>query len=283
MVFDWLQEAAFPNQALGRSILGTTSRVASFSQEDLFGFVREHYTADRMILSAAGAVDHDEIVRLCEGLFGHLPRGSGEVLTPAHFSGGERREVRTLEQVHFALGFESAGYQSPDIYASQIYANVLGGGMSSRLFQEVREKRGLCYSIFAQAGAYADTGMITIYAGTSESQIGELAELTVAELARSTESLTPTELSRARAQMKAGLLMGLESPSARTERLARLLAIWDRVPPLEETIAHIDAVTTEDVRRFAGNLAQNGRAAMALYGPVKNAPELVALQGRLAA
>lgn len=283
VVFDWLQEAAFPEQALGRPILGPSERVSKFSRDDLFGFVREHYAPDQMILSAAGAVDHDEIVKLAEALFGGLEASGHDMATPAKFSGGERREVRPLEQAHFALAFESPGYRDAGIYTAQIYASVLGGGMSSRLFQELREKRGLCYTIFAQAGAYADTGMITLYAGTSEALLPELTDLTMSELARAADDMTPAEISRARAQMKAGLLMGLESPASRAERHARLVAIWDRVPELEETIARIDAVTTGDVKDFGAGLVSGGQAALALYGPVGSAPDLAALQGRLAA
>jgi predicted Zn-dependent peptidase len=155
--------------------------------------------------------------------------------------------------------------------------------MSSRLFQEARERRGLCYSIFSQAGAYSDSGMLTIYAGTSAEDARGLVELTVDELRRAADDMSAAEVARARAQLKAGLLMGLESPSARAERLARLLAIWDRVPPLEETISLIDAVTTGDVRDHAARLAQSGRAALALYGPVATAPDLGDITGRLAA
>ncbi|WP_372603427.1 M16 family metallopeptidase [Actibacterium sp.] len=283
VVFDWLQEAAYPEQALGRTILGPAERVSAFSRDDLAGFVREHYAPSQLILSAAGAVDHDEIVRLAEALFGGMTDAVSGIATPASFAGGERRQLRDLEQAHFALAFESPGYRDASIYAAQIYASALGGGMSSRLFQEIREKRGLCYSIFAQAGAYADTGMITIYAGTSEEQLPELADLTMAELTRAAEDMTPTEVERARAQMKAGLLMGLESPSTRAERLARLVAIWDRVPELEETVARIDAVTTEDVRAIGAGLVTDRKAALALYGPVSGAPDLAALQGKLAA
>ena len=153
--------------------------------------------------------------------------------------------------------------------------------MSSRLFQEVREKRGLCYTIYAQAGAYSDTGMTTIYAGTSADQIGELAEITVTELRRAAEDMTEAEVARARAQMKAGLLMGLESPASRAERLARMVAIWGRVPELDETVARIDAVGPADVRALAASLA-GGKAALALYGPVDGAPGLAELQERLA-
>ncbi|MBN2906020.1 MAG: insulinase family protein [Rhodobacteraceae bacterium] len=283
VIFDWLQEVAYPDQALGRTILGPAERVSAFTRDDLFSFVGRHYAPDQMILSAAGAVDHDEIVRLAETLFGHLEPSAKGSHTPALFMGGERRVVKPLEQAHMAMAFECAGYRDPAIYTAQIFSIAMGGGMSSRLFQELREKRGLCYTVFAQTGAYAETGLITLYAGTSGAQMGELAELTMVEMARAAQDMSPAEVARARAQMKAGLLMGLESPSSRAERLARLVAIWDRVPGIEETVAHIDAVTTGDVRDLAGRLAGSGRAALALYGPVADAPELAALQGRLAA
>lgn len=282
VVFDWLQEAAYPKQAIGRSILGPAERVRSFTRDDLQGFVTERYGPAQMILSAAGAVDHDTIVREAERLFGHLATRDSSAVEPAQFTGGEQREVKDLEQAHFTLALEGPDYRDPDIYTAQIFASAFGGGMSSRLFQEVREKRGLCYSIFAQAGAFSDSGMMTIYAGTSGDQLGELAELTVDEIKRAADDMSDAEVARARAQMKAGLLMGLESPASRAERLARLVAIWNRVPPLAETVAMIDAVDTRKVRDFAGGLAQNAKAALALYGPVQGAPTLDALKSRLA-
>ncbi|MBT8476317.1 MAG: insulinase family protein [Rhodobacteraceae bacterium] len=282
IIFDWLQEAAYPDQPLGRTILGPSERVSRFTRDDLAQFVEERYAPGQMILSAAGAVDHDSIVTEAERIFGHLTAREARVAEPAQFSGRERRETKTLEQVHFALGFESPGYRDPDVYTGQIFASAFGGGMSSRLFQEIREKRGLCYTIFAQAGAYADSGLLTVYAGTSRDEIGDLAELTIDELKRSADDMTPAEVARARAQMKAGLLMGLESPSSRAERIARLVAIWGRVPSLDETIERIDAVTTGDVRDFAGRLGSGG-AALALYGPLGSAPAPGALVERLAA
>jgi predicted Zn-dependent peptidase len=283
IIFDWLQEASFPDQPLGRPILGPAERVGAFLRDDLAGFVSERYAPSQIILSAAGAVDHDAIVRAAEGIFGHLePRSSGDI-APAAFAGGEHRASKDLEQAHIALGFELPSYRDPLLYTGQIYASALGGGMSSRLFQEIREKRGLCYSIFAQAGAYADSGLLTVYAGTGGDQVGELLELTIDEMRRAADDLSEEEVARARAQMKAGLLMGLEGASSRAERLARLLAIWDRVPTLEETIERIDAVTTSGVRTFAAGIADRGAAAMALYGPVGAAPALDALKARLAA
>lgn len=283
VVFDWLQEAAYPEQPIGRPILGPADRVRGFDRADLSGFIGQHYGPGQMILSAAGAVDHDRIVRLAETLFGHLPALPLMQAEPAVFRGGEWRRERKLEQAHLTLAFETPGYRDESFYTGQILATAFGGGMSSRLFQEAREKRGLCYTIFAQAGAYDDTGLMTVYAGTAAGDLGALCDLTVDELRRIAGDLTAREVERARAQLKAGLLMGLESPSARAERLAKLVSIWDRVPPLDDTIARIDAVTPESVRAFAERLCSERRTAMALYGPVAGAPDLGTLTGRLAA
>ncbi|MEL7092890.1 MAG: pitrilysin family protein, partial [Pseudomonadota bacterium] len=283
VIFDWLQEQAYPEQPLGRTILGPSERVSAFGREDLSRFVGQHYGPEQMILSAAGAVDHDALVAMAEELFGHLTPRPKAVMDVARFQGGEARQEKALEQAHFALAFESPGYRDDDIYTAQIYASALGGGMSSRLFQEIRESQGLCYSIFAQAGAYADTGMTTIYAGTSSEQVGELARITVEEMKRAADDMSAAEVERARAQMKAGLVMGLESPSNRAERLARLIQIWDRIPPLEETVARIDAVTADGVRRFAGEMAASAPMALALYGPIAAAPDLTRLEDLRAA
>ncbi len=282
IIFDWLQEAAYPEQPMGRSILGPAERVRAFARDDLARFVTEHYAPGSMILAAAGAVDHDALVRQAERLFGHLPARSQCDAPGAAYRGGEWRQVKPLEQAHMALAFEQPGYRDAEIYAAQIFSGALGGGMSSRLFQEAREKRGLCYTIFSQVGAYSDTGLLTIYAGTGAEDVGALAELTVEELRRAAGDMDETELARARAQMKAGLLMGLESPSARAERLARVVAIWDRVPPIEETIRRIDAVDVTAVRAHAERLLGTA-PSLALYGPVEGAPSVDALAGRLAA
>ncbi len=283
VIFDWLQQESYRDQALGRTILGPSERVSGFSRDDLSGFVGEHYGPGQLILSAAGAVDHDMLVRLAERYFGHLAPLPVPTASPARFTGGDIRRARDLEQAHFALAFEGPGYRDDAIYTAQIYASALGGGMSSRLFQTIRENRGLCYTIFAQTGAYADTGMTTIYAGTSAAQIGELATLTIDEMKRAADDISPEEVARARTQMKAGMLMGLESPSNRAERLARLVQIWQDVPPLEDTVARIDAVTTGDVRDFAEQMAVSAPAALALYGPIEAAPTLAELQDRRAA
>ncbi|SMY06571.1 M16 family metallopeptidase [Flavimaricola marinus] len=284
IVFDWLQEVAYPEQALGRTILGPAERVSSFSKADLSGFVAEHYGPGQMILCAAGAVDHDAICREAEAMFGHMPASkTPSLIQPARFQGGERRELKSLEQVHFALALEGPDYRDPMIYTAQVYANALGGGMSSRLFQEIRENKGLCYTIFAQAGAYEDTGLTTIYAGTSAEDIAELTDLTLDELKRAASDMSEAEVARARIQMKAGMLMGLESPSHRAERLARMLSIWDRVPSIEETVEKIDEVTVDAVRTYAEKMVADTGTALTLYGPAEAAPTLEAMRDRLAA
>nr|WP_255670611.1 pitrilysin family protein [Cognatishimia sp. F0-27] len=280
VIFDWLQESAYPNQALGRTILGETARVSAFGRDDLATFVSEHYGPEQLIVSAAGAVDHDRIVAQAQALFGALPPRPGKTAAPARFVGGQARREKALEQAHMALAFEAPGYRDDAFYTAQVYSMALGGGMSSRLFQEIREKRGLCYTIFAQSGAYSDTGMTTIYAGTSGAEIRELAELTIDEMKRAAGDMTMAELERARAQMKAGLLMGLESPSSRAERMARMIQIWGEVPAIEKTVARIDAVTLDGLRTFAARQVMESPAALALYGPVSAAPDLGDLQQR---
>ena len=284
VIFDWLQETAYPDQPLGRTILGPSERVQSFSRSDLQGFIAEHYRPERMILAAAGGVDHHALVKMAEEHFGDLEAGGpAENFGLANFCGGDFRRAKSLEQAHMALAFESPSYRDKDIYAAQIFSIALGGGMSSRLFQEIREKRGLCYTIFAQTGAFSDTGMTTIYAGTSGEQLGELALLTLDELKRAAGDITVAEVDRSRAQMKAGLLMGLESASSRAERLARMVQVWGYVPTLEETVQKIDAVTVEDLRRYGEHIAISAPSALALYGPVEKAPAWTELQQRRAA
>ncbi|GAB1378847.1 M16 family metallopeptidase [Pararhodobacter sp.] len=283
VIFDWLQEASYPDQPLGRPILGPADRIAKYNAKDLKRFVQGHYGPGQMILAAAGAVHHDSLVRMAEEFFGHLPALAMPVAEPARFQCNERREIKDLEQAHFALAIEGPAFRDPDLFTAQIFAGAMGGGMSSRLFQKLREERGLCYTTFAQAGAHDDTGSITVYAGTGASDIKDLANLTIDEFRRATEDMTEVEIARSRTQMKAGLLMGLESPSSRAERLARLLAIWDRVPDLSETVERIDAVNLDAIKAYAEKLASEARISMALYGPVDRAPTLDALRERLVA
>jgi predicted Zn-dependent peptidase len=282
IIFDWLQEVSYPDQPFGRTILGPEERVAGFTKSDLQRFVAENYGPGQMIVAAAGGVDHDAILAQVTEIFGDLRPKVQPAMATARFAGGERRAVKDLEQAHIALAFDAPNYRAPDVYAAQVYSTAMGGGMSSRLFQKIREERGLCYTIFAQAAAYEDTGQMTIYAGTSGDEVAELTSLTLDELKRAAEDMSEAEVARARAQIKAGMLMGLESPSSRAERIARLLAIWGRIPDISEAVEKIDAVGVAQVRAYAGALLSAG-SALALYGPVEKAPDLDTIKARLAA
>jgi len=282
-IFDRLQESAYPDQPMGRTILGSAESVSRHSRQDLLDFVVEHHEPGRMILAAAGAVDHDTLARQAEALFGHLDPAPPLIFKAARYTGGESRMRKDLEQVHFALAFESPGYRDPEVYAAGIHAAVLGGDMSSRLFQEIRERRGLCYSIFAQANAYADTGLTAIYAGTGAGEAVRLASLVVDELKRSAGDISEAEIARARAQMRAGMLMELESPSNRTERLARMVSVWGYVPDVSETLAKIDAVTPAMAQECAERVVACAAPTLALHGPIGTAPDLAGLRDRLAA
>ena len=270
VIFDWLQEAAFPDQPLGRTILGPSELVKNFSREDLLEFVSEQYGPEQMVLSAAGSVDHEKIVSQVKLLFDKKEPISKAAMISSKYNGGEKQVDKNLEQAHFALAFEAPGYRDETIYTSQIYSIALGGGMSSRLFQEIREKRGLCYTIFAQGGAYSDTGLLTIYSGTSADSLKDLSDITISEMKRMAIDFEQIELDRARVQMKAGLLMGLESASARAERLARMLTIWDRIPTLDEIVKKIDAVDLNDVRHFSDSIISNKKPTLSTYGPISN-------------
>jgi predicted Zn-dependent peptidase len=283
IIFDWLQERAYPDQSLGRSILGAAQAVQGYGKDDLSNFIAQHYGPGQMILSAAGAVDHDALVAQAETLLGDMEQRPGTTVDPARYVGGEVRQFKELEQAHIALSFEAPGYRDMSFYTAQIYALALGGGMSSRLFQKIREERGLCYTIMAQNGAYADTGITTNTAGTSGDELPELTRLTIDEMKRASDDMSQAEIDRARAQMKAGMLMGLESPSSRAERMARMVQIWGKVPDIQDTITKIDAVTLDSVRNFAAQQAHSAAPTLALYGPVNAAPTLEAIQSQRAA
>jgi predicted Zn-dependent peptidase len=267
LVFDRLQEIAFPDQAIGRSILGTPATVRSFDPDRLRGYLTRNYRAPDMIIAAAGAVEHERIVAEVQGRFAAFAGPAAPEPEKAHFAGGTRVEPRDLEQVHIALALEGVPTRDEQLYSLQVFTSVLGGGMSSRLFQEVREARGLCYSINAFHMPYCDTGLFALYAGTDQADAPELMRVVTDQIAGATESLNETEIARVKAQMKAGLLMGLESSEARIGQLARQMLAYGRPVPLDEIVARIDAVTVTSARAAGHALVARSRPAIAALGP----------------
>ncbi len=251
LVFDHFQEIAYPDQPIGRSILGSAERIGGMSRDTIAGYMNRNYTAPGMILAAAGRVDHEALVAQAEGLFSSLGNGNGPPAAPAIYKGGERIEHRELEQIHLVLGFDGVAYGDPDYYAVSLLSYLLGGGMSSRLFQEIREKRGLVYSIYGFTSSYVDGGSFGVYAGTGEQEAAELIPVLCDEINKVTVSVTEEELERTKAQIKAGILMSLESTSARCERLAQHMFVYGRPLTTEEIVAKIDAVDVAAVVRAA--------------------------------
>jgi len=268
LIFDHLQEACYPGQAMGWPIFGSEKTVAAFSRDELKSYMGANYRSGGMMLIASGAVDHAQLVDAAESLFRRLPAGDGPVAEPARFFSGEIRDQRDLEQAHLAFAFPGVAATDSDAVTAQVFATALGGGMSSRLFQEAREKRGLCYAIYAFSQSHRDAGTIGIYAGTGEDKAGEVTPLIAAEVEAMATGATEEEAARARAQLRASLLMALESPGARCERIAGHLLNFGRVLSTKEMTARVDAVDAAALRRFAAKLCEQGGPAMASVGPV---------------
>ena len=266
LIFEHLQVIAFPDQSLGRSILGTPKTVRSFDGGKLRDYLARNYRAPDIVVAAAGAVDHQAVLAEVEKHFGHFNGPAGPLPEPASFGGGTRVEKRELEQVHIALALPGVSIVDPALYSLQVYTNILGGGMSSRLFQEARERRGLCYSIYSFHVPYSDIGMFGLYAGTDAADTSELMRLIVDEIASTAETISEPEVARAKAQMKAGLLMALESSGARIEQLARQMITRGRPIPLDELVARVDAVTVESARAAGRALIARGKLATAVLG-----------------
>ena len=270
IVFDHFQETAYPGQALGRPVLGRAEVVRGLGRDTLVDYLARHYRGPNLVIAAAGRVDHDRFVALAGEAFGGLPAEAERPDQEAHYRGGEYREARDLEQVHLVIGLPAMGIRDPAYYTLSVLSTLFGGGMSSRLFQEVREKRGLVYSIYSFTAAFTDGGVFGIYAGTGAAQVGELVPLVGGELRRLAEDAGAAEVARAKAQLKASILMGRESTGARCEQLAQQLLIYGRPLPVEEIVAEIDAIDVAAVRELAARLAA-GRPTLASLGPLNGA------------
>ena len=270
IVFDHFQETAFPGQPMGRPTLGSEKGIRGMGREQLTGYMRRHYAAGNVVVAAAGNLRHEAVVDLAKQHFADLPAEMPAPFVRGEYLGGEFREARDLDQVHIVLGFPSVSYADPDYYPVLLLSTLLGGGMSSRLFQEIREKRGLVYSIYSFAAPFLDGGLFGIYAGTLE------------ELRKVQLGVTEAELARARAQVKAGLLMSLESTGSRCEQVARQIQVFGRIIPTAETVAKLQAVDVDAISRAAARIFR-GRPTLAAMGPADSVPGLPAIMDRLAA
>jgi predicted Zn-dependent peptidase len=280
-VFDLFQQAAYPDQPIGRTILGTVDSVKSFSPKKIRAYMDRNYVGDQMVVCAAGNVEHEALVDIAAERFHKLKPDGAPAPQKAQYVGGESRVLSDHEQAHIVLGFEGRAYNSDGFYAAQILASILGGGMTSRLFQEVREKRGLCYSVYAFHWAFADSGIFGVAASTGEQEVSDLVPVVLDELRKATETITDEEVIRVRNQIRAGLLMSLESPSSRAGQLARQQILWGRPIPLQETVDRINKITAERVKHIAKKIFDSSAVSLAGIGPVGKLPDYGVIADRL--
>jgi predicted Zn-dependent peptidase len=268
VVSDAFMETAFAGQALGRPILGRPDTIASFDAAMIRAFMAREYTPSRMVFAAAGQVDHAEVVDAVDRALGAIPAADAPEPPGGVYTGGERRLRRKLEQASLMIGLPGISFRDPGYFATHIFAQALGGGLTSRLWHEVRETRGLAYSVEAFHWPFTDCGLFGIGAGTAGSDLASLVEVVTQTAREAARGIEPVELARARAQLKVAMLAALETPGGRIDRAARQLLAWGRIIPAEETIARVDAVSVDEVRA-AGARTLAGAPTLAAIGPIK--------------
>jgi predicted Zn-dependent peptidase len=268
LIVDCFDDVSFPDQPLGRSILGDAGHIIHYSRDDVMGYMQRHYVPSNIVISAAGNIDHEKFVSIVERYFAIPTAGAAPKAPVAQYVGGERRMATDHEQLHMALGFPAVSMHDSRHYVLQLYANILGGGMSSRLFQEVREKRGLAYSVYAMGNAYADVGMMSIYAATSPEKADELAATLQGEVENICVQVSDVELARAKNQTKAELLMSREASQTVAGWMGRHLLMYGEYRQLQTICDKIDAVTKEDIQSMA-ELIRSGTPTFAVLGDIK--------------
>lgn len=282
LVFDHYQQTAYPNQSLGAPVLGTAEIVAKMPREGILAYIKRLYTPANMVVSAAGNVQHDAFVKTVAALFDHLPADSENPVVPANFNGGDHRVEKELEQAHVLLGFRGIGRADPRYYDAVTLSHILGGGMSSRLFQEIREKRGLVYNVYAFHASNADDGQFAVYAGTGPERLDEYIDALCQELRSVAGNVTQEEVSRTHVQLKASLLMGRESMTTRADQNAKYLLFHNRILDTDDLRARIDAVTVEGVRTLATQIFA-GTPTVAAIGPIAKLASYDAIKKKMAA
>ena len=282
VVFDMVMETAYAGGAIGRRILGTPKTVRAQNPASMRDFLTRNYCTPSMVVSAAGALEHDALVAEIGTRFDSFRRTP--ILAPdvARYTGGDQRRVKKLEQAHVVLAFQGLSYRDPDHYVMHVISHIVGGGMSSRLFQEIREKRGLCYEVYSFFSPFEDSGLFAIYGGTGETQLDAYMPLVIDTLLAAIESPNENEVARAKAQMKMSILASLESPGRRAEQMARHMLVYGRVLPRDEMVKAIDAITLADITRVGRRLL-SAPPTIAGIGPIRKLETLDRLAERLGA
>jgi predicted Zn-dependent peptidase len=268
LVFDLFQETAFSDQPLGRSILGTPELVSNFTRDHLLDYTKRHYQPPRMAVAATGCVNHSRVTDIAARYFGDVERGAPYPgLTPTQYVGGEKVMEKELEQVQLVIGYPACEISHADYFPLQVFATMLGGGMSSRLFQDIREKRGLAYSVSSFSTGYNDIGVFGMYAGTTADHLDELTGALMGVVHGALDNITEAEIRRARNQLKAGVVMSRENCGSVAEWIARHLLVYNRYKTAEEIVGLLDAVTAEDLQRAGRKVLSCKNPTVAALGP----------------
>lgn len=282
IIFDHYFETAYPKQALGAPILGTTDIIQLMSRESLMGYVDRFYTPSQLILCVSGNFDEQQLIKMAEDKFSDLPSAKPHEDVEANYQGGEFRETRELEQSHVIMGFKGVSQTDENYYAAQILTTILGGGMSSRLFQEIREKRGLVYSVYSFHSAYKDDGQLGIYAGTGPEKLPELIPVMCDEVLKIGGSIQEQELQRAKAQLKSSTLMARESMMSRADQNAKSMILRGCLRTIDEIINAINAVTIDDLDILSKQIF-SGTPTLAALGPLDQLEDFEKIKERLVA
>jgi len=279
-LFDQMHQTAFPKQKIGRSILGTAKVIAALPRGDAADYVKKFYHAGNMVVVGSGKIEHADFVAMVKKRFGRLRQGSKPQSDKAKVFSGVRLIPKPTEQLHIIMGFAGAGFRHPDIYATQLLSILLGGSSSSRLFQKIREKRGLVYTISSGHSPFSDAGIFQIYAGTDPQRIQELIPVVCEELKDVTKNITPSELARAKAQWRADMLMGQESVMRRAEVLGHQILAFNKPRAIKDIVARVMTVTKNDVQDIAGKLISR-KPVVAALGPLEKLEDYNNIAARL--
>ena len=277
-VFENFQSAAYKDQAIGRSILGNRETLINIESDDLESYLNKFYHSNNLTIVATGSVNHNQLHNFCEMYFESIQAGNTPLTIKAEYKPSQIRENRDIEQAHIIYAFEGCSYHDDNLYVAHLFSNILGGGMSSRLFQNIRESRGLAYSVFSFSSSYKDTGIFGIYSATSPDKVNEYSEAVADEILNCEKNITDQEIDKAKKQLKAGLLMSSESPVARMNQIARQISIYDRVIDIGETLDRIDSIKKEHITNFVSETFKSKKLTISALGAISKLSDQDAIQ-----
>ena len=273
VIFDYFQEKAFQNQPLGRTILGPEDKVRAYTSQTLRDYMATHYSAQNMVAVAVGNLKHENFVKMVQDRLEQYQAEAHFEIEPMNYTGGCYIKNRKIEQSHVLLGFKSVEYKNKMYYPVSLFSTLFGGGMSSRLFQEIREKRGLVYTVYSFMNSHTQNGLFGIYAGADAQELQNLMPVISDEIKKVVqEKVSEKELQRAKTQLKASMLMALESSSSTSEVIARQMLIHNRVIDPQEIVESLEAVTQEDIQKAAQMLFST-TPTYALLGDLQTYPD----------